>query len=339
VRVSPVVQAAFALDPVSHRSGEFRSVMDRVRGRLRHLTGAQHVELMNGSGTTANDAIAAQLSLINGYGLIVTNGEFGDRLIDHANRFNLKFDTGRHAWGEPLRYDAIDRTAKRDRHQWIWMVHGETSTGMLNDLPRMKQIAHDSGARLIVDCIGSLGTVPLDLVGVFLASGTSGKGMASYAGVAMVFLDHPPRSGDRIPRSLDLGFSAQQQGIPFTMLSNHLVALDRAMDRIEHPDHFAVLLQRSVAIRTGIEAAGFEIVTAREHASPAVFTLAFPPEQDAASLVEAWAADGVLVHGESGYLRERNWFQICLMGDVSDADIARLMEQLRQSSGKEKENP
>jgi aspartate aminotransferase-like enzyme len=333
VAVASAVKAAFALDPISHRSEEFRDLLHRVKERLLSLTNAKHVEVMNGSGTTANDAIAAQLSLINGYGLIVTNGEFGERLIDHASRFNLKFDTGRHRWGEPLRYDAIDRTAKRDRHQWIWMVHCETSTGMLNDLDRMKEIARGSGARLVVDCIGSLGTVPLDLAGVFLAGATSGKGLASYAGLGLVFLDHPPRTGDRIPRSLDLGYYAQQQGIPFTMFSSHVAALDRALDRIEEPAHYSELAVRSERVRSAIGALGFTIVAAPEYASPAVFTIALPVHQDAGALGEALAANGIFVNYESAYLRDRNWLQVCLMGNVPDADIERLVQELSRRDG------
>jgi aspartate aminotransferase-like enzyme len=53
-----------------------------------------------GSGTLANDAIAAQLSLLDGRGLVLSNGEFGERLIDHARRFGLSFDVLKIEWGE-----------------------------------------------------------------------------------------------------------------------------------------------------------------------------------------------------------------------------------------------
>jgi len=299
-----------------------------VTARLQRHVNARHVVIMTGSGTTANDAVAAQLSLINGYGLIVTNGEFGERLIDHANRFNLKFDTGRHAWGEPFRYEAIDRTAKRDRHQWIWMTHCETSTGMLNDLDRMKEIARQSGARLVIDAISSFGSVPLDCDGVFLASATSGKALASFAGTGFVFLDHPPREGDRIPRSLDLGYFARHDGVPFTLLSNHLAAIDAALDQLDAPGLRDMRQRQSEAVRGIVEEAGYTVVSPREWSSPAVFTLALPAGQDAVALADSLAERGVLVSASSDYLRERNWLQICLMGDVSDADIARLRAAL-----------
>ena len=52
-----------------------------------------------GSGTLANDVIAGQLSLLGEPGLILSNGEFGERLMDQAWRFNLKFDSVEFPWG------------------------------------------------------------------------------------------------------------------------------------------------------------------------------------------------------------------------------------------------
>lgn len=37
---------------------------------------------MLGTGTLANDAIALQLNSLKGKGLVLTNGEFGNRLVD-----------------------------------------------------------------------------------------------------------------------------------------------------------------------------------------------------------------------------------------------------------------
>ena len=62
--------------------------MDTKR-RLCEITDAPNVEILLGSGTLANDMVAAQLSVHSEPGLILSNGEFGDRLIDHARRFGL----------------------------------------------------------------------------------------------------------------------------------------------------------------------------------------------------------------------------------------------------------
>ena len=78
--ISDEVQKAMAGDPFSHRSLEFDGMLKRVKSGLTTLTGANYVQLLQGTGTLANDVVAAQLRLRGGKGLIVVNGEFGARL-------------------------------------------------------------------------------------------------------------------------------------------------------------------------------------------------------------------------------------------------------------------
>lgn len=95
---------AFARGPVSHRSDGFMADFRATRRMLCELTRAKSVEILLGSGSLANDAICAQLSLLKQPGLIVSNGEFGDRLIDHATRQGLEFEVYQIGWGDPLDY-------------------------------------------------------------------------------------------------------------------------------------------------------------------------------------------------------------------------------------------
>ena len=86
VAMPRAVVQAFQRPPLSHRSPEFHELMRSVRQRLCDLTNANHCAVMVGSGTLANDVVAAQLSRLDAPGVIVTAGEFGERLLDHANR-------------------------------------------------------------------------------------------------------------------------------------------------------------------------------------------------------------------------------------------------------------
>ena len=56
------------------------------------MVGCRFAQIFMGSGTMANDVIAAQLKHISGTGLIISNGEFGERLIDHAKSASIDFD-------------------------------------------------------------------------------------------------------------------------------------------------------------------------------------------------------------------------------------------------------
>ncbi|MCI0482808.1 MAG: GNAT family N-acetyltransferase, partial [Candidatus Dadabacteria bacterium] len=185
VDVSPDTERAMSGTPVSHRTEEFNEDLSRVKELLSSITGAKHTAVMMGSGTLANDAVAAQLSLAEGKGLILSNGEFGERLIDHARRWGLPFDTVEKEWGEGFRRHEVGDAISRDPGtSWLWAVHSETSTGVLNDAGALGEVCAERGVSLCLDCISSLGTVPLDLTGVFMATGASGKGLRSYPGLS-----------------------------------------------------------------------------------------------------------------------------------------------------------
>jgi hypothetical protein len=63
VDVHEEVRKAFEKGPVSHRSDMFMAEFQMTKRMLCELTQAQHVEIMVGSGSLANDAVCAQISL------------------------------------------------------------------------------------------------------------------------------------------------------------------------------------------------------------------------------------------------------------------------------------
>ncbi|MEI7901817.1 MAG: GNAT family N-acetyltransferase, partial [bacterium] len=188
IYLAPAVQAALSAKSVSHRAEAFGLLLERTRGMLCELTRAPAVAVAMGSGTLANDLVAGQLAQIPGRGLILSNGEFGRRLVDHATRLHLAFETLEAPWGEAFDEGESRRAlAQGEPKAWLWAVHAETSTGVLNDLDMLKRVAREAHVPLHLDCVSSLGMVPLDLGGVALASGVSGKGLRYMVGLDLVF--------------------------------------------------------------------------------------------------------------------------------------------------------
>src|SRR5262249_30185725 len=141
VDVHEEVRKAFEKSPVSHRSDAFTADFRMTKRSLCELVRASQVEILLGSGSLANDAVGGQISLLPQPGLILTNGEFGDRLLDHASRLGLQFEVLGAGWGEPFDYRVIRRRLERGAPvHWLWAVHCETSTGILNDLDALKKI-------------------------------------------------------------------------------------------------------------------------------------------------------------------------------------------------------
>ena len=85
------------------------------------------------------------------------------------------------------------------------MVHCETSTGMVNDLDGVAAFAKRENIKLSVDVISSIGLIEIDLSGIYLASGVSGKGLLSYTGISMVFYNGEVlKNSIKIPHYLNL---------------------------------------------------------------------------------------------------------------------------------------
>ena len=101
------------------------------------------------------------------------------------------FDAIEHEWGRPFDATALRSALDGDAdYAWLWAVHCETIDGILNDVDHLKKVCAERGMKLALDCISSIGTMPVDLAGVYLASGVSGKGLGSYPGLSMVFYNH-----------------------------------------------------------------------------------------------------------------------------------------------------
>ena len=315
VGISDAVQRAMQRGAISHRAESFHALYRNAQQRLCELAHARHVTMLLGSGTLANDVVAAQISLLDAPGVIVSNGEFGERLADHAARMRIPHTVVRAPWGDPLNYAALAQTLHDTKARWLWAVQCETSTGVMNDLEALTSIAQSHGVKLALDVISSLGTVPLSLRDVWLASAVSGKALSAFPGIAIVFHDGQTCSAsNRIPRYLDLGFAVEQQGVPFTQSSNLLDALGTSLAEIDWTARFRRLAQDGAWLRRAMESRGWRVLARADHASPAVHTLIPPAGVRATVLGEHLRDTGWLVSFESGYLCERNWLQVCLMG-------------------------
>jgi aspartate aminotransferase-like enzyme len=366
VMVRREVRRAFEQAPESHRGEDFKKDFQAVKQILGELVRAGNVELFMGSGTLANDVVAGQLSLLGRPGLVLSNGEFGSRLVDQARRFNLKFETLEFPWGEPLdlaavkeKLDGLERrppakhvsTSKQlpagsetgipsEPPAWVWCVHCETSSGVLNDLAGLKALCADAGARLCLDCISTIGTMPVDLSQVYLASASSGKGLRAYPGLAMVFYHHEVAPApDRLPRYLDLGLCAQEQGIPFTFSSNLLHALHAAIRRLNLERRFEEIAGMSAGLRLHLAEMGFDLVGKDTQTSPAVITIALPKELNSVRIGEAMQEAGYLLSYNSGYLRRKNWIQICLMGECPREKIVPVANALNRVCSQRRISP
>lgn len=334
VALRPAVSAALARTALSHRSAGFRELFDRVRQRLRMLTHAPGVVLMAGGGTLANDAVAAQLATWQRLasdgrpGLVLVNGEFGQRLQDHARRWQLHTVALHADWGRAFDAAQVSQAIGLHRAAWVWATACETSTGVRNDTPALRQACREQGAALCLDAVSAVGLADFSMAGVKLASAVSGKALGAAAGLALVLHDGALAPGGSLPRCLDLATHEAAEGLPYTLPRHLLAALDAALD-IDWPARWAQIAAAHQHLAAELRRRGLPALAADDDTMPGVLTLPLPPDCNSQRLARRMERRGYLLAHASGYLQQRNWLQICLMGawpshrlDVLPAQLA-----------------
>jgi aspartate aminotransferase-like enzyme len=338
VTVSQAVRDAFHEPPIYHRGPEFIRRFVQIRNALGDLVGGRSVAILNGSGTLANEAVAATLAALPapGRGVMLVNGEFGQRLAKQALRFGLTPRVLNWAWGQPWDLDEVDAAlAQEPAGSWVWGVHLESSTGVLNDLAGLVALARRRGTRVCMDCISSLGAVPLDLRGVFLATGSTGKSLGAYAGAALIFADGEAAARlerSRVPSYFDLAAALSSQGPCYTFPSPILVALEAALQEYATPQRAQAAYGRyaelGAYVRRQLRRLGLEPLAREDCAAPVVATFAPPGELRSEEFVERCLSWGIAIGGQSGYLAERRLVQIATMGAVTREACAALFQHL-----------
>ncbi len=329
VELAEPVRRAISQRPVSHRSAEFVERYETARARLAMLSGSRKVVILSGSGTTANDSVALHLKAAfpDTVGLILANGEFGERLGRQAQRAGLRFNLLRWRWGHAWDLDRI-AAALKDRPAWIWAVHLETSTGVLNQVRDLISLASAEKIAVALDCVSSLGAVPLPDAGVWMSTGVSGKALGTLAGLSFLFPSAEALqqlSGTELLACLDTSTAVNTVGPQFTVASPIVFALAAALDLYYRDaahiaERFAQYERLGQYVRSELRRLGVGPL-ARECDSAPTITTFLPPSGD---FVESCRGRGFELASDSEYLRQRGWAQIATMGAVRRSDLARL---------------
>lgn len=332
VKIDPSVKKQLRQAPISHRSDVFMADLHDLQRKLCRLVNAQYVQLLVGSGTLANEVVAGQISLNAEHGLILSNGEFGERLLSQAERWGLSFITLKKNWGEGFTPGEIAAVLEENPQiGWLWTVHCETSTGLLTDIAMLKALCQGENIKICLDCTSSIAAVPIDLQSVYLASGVSGKAFGSFAGIGMVFSNHLPAVDKKLPSYFDLGYYHQKEGVPFTVSSNLIYALNAAVDKFLSNDRvFERIAENSLLLREILIDWGVPILNRFEESSPAVLTIALPQEMKSTIIGDYLTGVNCLVNYRSSYLQQRNWIQFYLTGNTSRDDLLNLAQLLQE---------
>src|SRR5947209_17120947 len=175
--VPPRVLQAMAQPTIGHLDPVFLRLMDEVQAGRKQVFQTQNEMTLAVSGTGSAGMETAFVNLVEPGDrvLIGVNGVFGGRMVDVAQRCGAEVQTIEAPWGQTIDQDRMIEAIRKHKPKIVAIVHAETSTGVHQPLDRLGAAAHENGALLLIDCVTSLGGLPveIDLWGVDAAySGT-----------------------------------------------------------------------------------------------------------------------------------------------------------------------
>lgn len=322
---------ALARPTIGHLDPVFLQIMDEIRAKLRQVyrTENEMTLAVSGTGSAGMETIFANLVEPGDKVLVAINGVFGGRMKDVAERCGAVVETIEKPWGQVFEQDALITEIQRVKPRLFAIVHAETSTGARQSVDKLAAAVHDAGGLFALDCVTSLGGLPveIDKWGVDAAYSGTQKCLSCPPGLSPVTLS--PRAVERLDARkgkvqswyLDLSMVRQYWGqerfyhhtAPINMLYALLEALDIVLE--EGLDaRFARHQTMHELLRDGLKELGIQYVSQEGHHLPMLNAIAIPDGFDDLTIRKRLLEDyGIEIGGGLGNFKGKAW-RIGLMG-------------------------
>ena len=333
---SPVperVLRALAAPTLGHLDPAFGELLDETAAMLRKVFGTANQATLpvSGTGSGGMDALVSNFVERGDRVVCGVNGLFGERMADALARAGADVVRVDAEWGRAIDPERLLEEA-RGGLDALFVVHGETSTGVCQPLDGLGEACREHGALMLLDCVTSLSGHPLSIDEALVDAAFSGTqkclncppGLAPFTAGERA-LDRLGRRAER-PRSwywdleLVLGYWQADGGRVYhhTAPINMIYALREAL---------AIVLEESLqarwerhrrahgALLAALRELGFErLAPAGEELWPLLAVTLPEGLEDAPARSALLTRHGIEVSGGLGPLAGRVW-RIGVMGE------------------------
>ncbi len=344
VTLTSRVREALLRPDMCHREVEFAELCGRILAGLRAVYPEATLRyvpvLLTSSGT---GAVEAMLSVVprDGKVLVVANGVYGERAAAMLAAQGKAHQVVAAPWTSPMDLDAVERALGAGGFGHVFAVHHETTTGRLNDLDALGALCKRFGVKLLLDAVSSFAGERIRFAewNLEACAATANKCLHGVPGVAFVLVDEAvftSRTSGATSVYLDLFryWKEQRHGFsPFTQAVHVLYALEEALGELVDAGGWEKRHQKYAAltrqVREGLYALGVRPFL--EDASSYGATLSsyrLPAGLSYERLHDHLKNAGFIVYAGQGPF-SGEMFRIAVMGDVDEADMTRLLAEIR----------
>lgn len=164
--VDPRVLQALAIPVQGHLDPEFLATLGKIREDLKRLfrTSSDATIAISGTGSSGMETCLVNVLEPGDKLLVGVGGYFGRRICQVAQRLGAEVVEVPYEPGtalDPQRM--IDELKRHPDAKVVAIVHAETSTGVLQPLKEIGEAVSQTDALFLVDCVTSLGGIPLEV--------------------------------------------------------------------------------------------------------------------------------------------------------------------------------
>jgi alanine-glyoxylate transaminase/serine-glyoxylate transaminase/serine-pyruvate transaminase len=155
---------AMARPTIGHLDPAFTTMMEETKTLLRYAFQTENKLTfpVSGPGSVGMESCFVNLVEPGDKVIVCINGVFGGRMLENVKRCGGVPVVVEDAWGEAVDPAKVEAAfAANPDTKILAFVHAETSTGALSDAATLAAIARRHGALVILDCVTSLGGVPV----------------------------------------------------------------------------------------------------------------------------------------------------------------------------------
>jgi 2-aminoethylphosphonate-pyruvate transaminase len=346
VTLSERVRQSLLKEDLCHREPEFAQLMLDIKTRLlavypEAIDGYDAI-VLTGSGTCAVEAMLSSLIPKSGKALVIANGVYGDRMAKMIETHQKPFMVVTSAWDEPMNLETVDRYLSQDSSfTHVVAVHHETTTGRLNDVKKLGEICKARNVALLLDCVSSFGAEHIDFSNWNLeaCAATANKCLHGVPGLSFVLakksvFESRPTAASTL--YLDL-YSYQHQQLggysPFTPSVQVSYALQEALKELEDSGGWIARNKeyhyRSQSIYHALKKMNVEMFLDESRYSCVLKSYKLPENCSYNVIHDRLKKDGFTIYAGQGGL-ERKIFRIANMGDISAADLNKLVACIKK---------
>lgn len=280
VSVDHKVLLAMATSMFNHRGPKFNRLFVEVKDKLRRILGtSSEIYFITGSGTAGVEFAVSNLVAPGDKVVVCTNGYFAERMRDTFKAYGASVVEVASEWGRGVDLEGLKDQV--DGAAIVAVVFNETSTGVVNQVREVAQIARRAGALCFVDNISGVGNpYEMDAWGIDVTVIATQKGLATPPGASFVALSERAREKAYKTPKRSVYFNielfdkaAAEQSTPATPAISIINALNVSLDEILEEGVERFVRRHSVnaeAFRRGVFAMGLELFSDRSVASNTV---------------------------------------------------------------------